>query len=191
MRNKFLSARLGILSAAAILGHNKPDDLAGAGDPAPAAAEKPKTLAAAQERLADLEGKVSAAEQRATAAEANLAAEKQRADTAEANLQAVNQQFEALTIEATAAKNDLAQAQTQITALTNDLDAVRKDHATAAGNVARLEKLCGLKGINPTAAAEDIGAMSDSDKVCTRADFDAMSQADRSAFFAAGGQIRG
>lgn len=69
------------------------------------------------------------------------------------NLQA---QFDSLTTTA----NDL---RAQVTSLTGERDTARTELATAKGdltlataNVTRLEKLCGVKGINPSAAAPAI-----------------------------------
>jgi DNA repair exonuclease SbcCD ATPase subunit len=130
--------------------HAKADDAAGA-------PEKPKTLAEAHTRLTDLEGKVSAAEQRATDAEAKAETEKQRAERAEADLQSANSQFESATQAAEAAKAELATATATIGTITGERDTAKADLGKAQANITRLEKLCGLKGIDPSQAAEDIG----------------------------------
>lgn len=62
-------------------------------------------------------------------------------------------QFESLTTEATQLRSDLDAARASITSLTTERDAATTDLAAASANVSRLEALCGVKGINSSAAA--------------------------------------
>jgi len=61
----------------------------------------------------------------------------------------VKGQFDALSAEATTLRTDLTSARESITALTTERDTANGSLSIATENVSRLEKLCGVKGIDP------------------------------------------
>lgn len=78
-----------------------------------------------------------------------LSAERDQLKAERDNLTA---QFTELTVAANKAKSDLTAAQTSITSLLAERDEAKKFLATASGNITRLEALCGVKGVNASAA---------------------------------------
>lgn len=148
----------------------------------------PKTLAAAKAML-DEERAARAAELSSlneTHANA-LAALTEERD----NLKA---QFDALTTEATALKDaklaletQLGEVSAKVSSLEGDMAAATERSAKDEENIARLEALCGVKGVSISSAAP---AAPKADRpVLARADFDALSHDDRNAFMRSGGRI--
>lgn len=107
--------------------------------------EPPKTLAEATARIATMAGELASANQRADSAEAERDQLQGQFDTA------TQAAADANAAKATAEAN-LATANTTIQTITGERDKARTDLATANTNIGRLEKLCGVKGINGQAA---------------------------------------
>lgn len=121
----------------------------GGGEPK---AEGPKTLAEAKELLTAANGRVADAEARATKAE-------QERDAAQAEVEKLRGQFDSATEAAATAQRERDEARTErdaalgvVTKVTGERDQARKELATEQQNVERLEKLCGVKGVDPNAA---------------------------------------
>lgn len=160
---KLLKFSAGILSRSTCF--LSPETGLPAGGAAADAPAKPRTLAEAGARIAALEADLVTANEARATAENNLTAATTRAETAEANLTTVTGQFEAATQAANDAQAALATANTKIGTLTGERDTAQGALATANGHVSRLEALCGVKGIDPKAAAADLGEMVDSNDV--------------------------
>ena len=178
--NRFLLIRTAMLLAA-------PNE--GSGGSAP---EKPKTLATALVALGTAEASVETERQRADAAEL-------RATEAETERDRLSSQFDAATQAAAAANTaretaeaDLVTARASITTLTGERDAAVGRETKANVNIARLEALCGVKGIDKNAAAPS-GPANPEDgagETMSLADFDKLSHVNRNAFMARGGKLK-
>jgi chromosome segregation ATPase len=128
-----------------------PDNGGGSGS-----ASKPKTLAESHAALDSLRAELATAQASIT----SITAER---DSARNDLASLKTQFDAATTAATeantqrdTARAELATAQASITALTKERDDARADVTKANGTIQRLEKLCGVKGIDPKSAAPEI-----------------------------------
>jgi hypothetical protein len=107
--------------------------------PAPAG----KTL---EEKLSSAKTTISQLFERAK----SLAGLTKERDDAKAESTRLQQQFGAATAEATKAKSDLEGAKAELASAKADLSKVNGQLSTANTNVARLEKLCGVKGVGPS-----------------------------------------
>lgn len=107
--------------------------------------KEPTTLAEAKAEIA------RAREEAKGANEARTAAEKERDDVKAENTR-LTEQFNAATTTTTKAQADLKAANEQVTALTTEKADLNTKLTTANENVTRLEKLCGLNGVDPAAA---------------------------------------
>lgn len=73
-------------------------------------------------------------------------------DDAKAESARLQGQFDAATGEATSAKNDLIRVKGELETARTEVTGLTTERDTARGNVTRLEKLCGVKGIDPNQA---------------------------------------
>lgn len=153
------------------------------GSPAPQ--EKPKTLAAALERVTSFESEAVVAKQNLEAAEA-------RATKAEADHKQAASQLEAA-IEAGKSANeardkalaDLGAANVTIGNLNTEIATVKGDLSKANTNVSRLEGLCSVKGIDPSAAIPSEGSDVSSADEAIYQKWEKLNGAEKTKFFRA------
>jgi len=120
-------------------------------------ATKPKTLAEATTALDKANADLATAN-------ASITTITEERDQARADVGRLQGQFDAATAAANEANQqrdqaraELQTAQTAIQGLTTERDTARADLGKANTSISRLEKLCGIKGIDPNAAAPNIG----------------------------------
>lgn len=77
-------------------------------------------------------------------------------DAARSEVASLTGQFNAATQTATTATADLATARANFATVTGERDTARTALASASANITRLETLCGVKGVNPSAAVPAI-----------------------------------
>lgn len=65
-------------------------------------------------------------------------------------------QFDSLTTTANDTKTKLTAAENQVTSLTTERDGFKSKLDTAQSNIARLESLCGVKGVDPNAVPPNL-----------------------------------
>lgn len=85
-------------------------------------------------------------------------------DDARAESTRLQQQFDAVTQEATDAKSELGTTKGELATAQKNVTSLTAERDTAAGNVSRLEKLCGVKGIDPNQVVPPAGAPAENDK---------------------------
>lgn len=124
-----------------------PDTGAGSGG-----VSRPATLADALTAYDSAVSAATAAEGARAKAAADLDAAATERDAAKAESQRLQAQFDAATKTAADANTSLATVRGELAALATERDTARTSLATAAGNVTRLETLCGLKGIDASSA---------------------------------------
>ena len=113
------------------------------GDSSPAV--KPLSL---EDRLAQATSELAEAHTK-IASIATLTSER---DTALANVASLQKQFDDLTVTAASVQTELATTKSALTSEQSAHGTTKSSLTTAQGNIGRLEKLCGLKGIDPNSA---------------------------------------
>lgn len=123
----------------------KPDDQGGGNTEPKTLAEALTALASARETAKGANEAREAAESRATAAEGKV-------NTLTGERDSLKTQFESATTAATTAQAELKTAKEQLATATTEHTATKGQLTFATDNVTRLEKLCGLHGVDPTKA---------------------------------------
>jgi chromosome segregation ATPase len=116
----------------------------------------PRTLAEALTALAAAQAAQATAASESATAQASVTSITAERDQIKAQFETATAAATAANTERDQARAELATAQASIGALTTDLAAANAAHAKASENVSRLEKLCGLKGIDPKAAVSSV-----------------------------------
>jgi chromosome segregation ATPase len=150
--------------------------------------ELEQELSASAARIAALEADHKAAVELAESAEALATQHAARIAELETSAQESASTISALTADLSAATAGIAERDQKITGLSTDLGTASARAEQAENNLARLEGLAGVRGIDSALA---IHGKQPACKTISRADFDKLSQEDRSAFFASGGRIEG
>ena len=152
-------------------------------DDAPVA---PKNLAEAKAQLAEAREQIAT-----TTAALDEATGKATADLAalQAKHDKLSAQFDELTAAAKVHKEDLAKATAGLGKANTDLATANSTIEAHTADIARMEALCEVKGIDPKSAVrtEPEGGAA---KTMSQADFDKLSHPERNAFFRAGGKLK-
>lgn len=100
-----------------------------------------------------IEEQLTAAKAELTTVQGNLATITGERDTLRGERDSLQGQFDSATSAATSARAELVTAQGELATARKSITSLTTERDSASANVARLETLCGVKGINPSAAA--------------------------------------